>query len=274
MIAEQPGVLGDAAAAVLMKILYGARMGRYDLIRPVQALASRIRREPLRLARPCRLQPGQGGNVPGVTGEDNPHNTPTLSTDASMGVASHPEVSKPAGQGTQSAPADASGVKSPSPSQGAKGGNNGGNGGGVEDDAPTSPADEPPGGDDPMDGNNAGGGGPSPPGDDGDPPDPDDPDFGPESEYFAAAESADACIVVHYVYRRAGYSPAVAAWRNGAWPKRLLRPDEVETALALPLWQELTEDAFFQMLDDASAIDRRFGESTGTFCQRSLCPTR
>ena len=58
-------------------------------------------------------------------------------------------------------------------------------------------------------------------------------------------------------------SPAVAAWRNGAWPKRLLRPDEadsIETALALPLWQELTEDAFFQMLDDASAIDRRFGE--------------
>ena len=42
VIAEQPGVLGDAAAAVLMKILYGARMGRYDLIRPVQALASRI----------------------------------------------------------------------------------------------------------------------------------------------------------------------------------------------------------------------------------------
>ena len=33
------GVLGDCAAAVLMKILYGARMG-HDLIRPVQALAS------------------------------------------------------------------------------------------------------------------------------------------------------------------------------------------------------------------------------------------
>ncbi|CAE7710334.1 unnamed protein product [Symbiodinium sp. CCMP2592] len=36
------GVLGDCAAAVLMNILYGARMGRYDLIRPVQALASLI----------------------------------------------------------------------------------------------------------------------------------------------------------------------------------------------------------------------------------------
>ena len=35
-------MLGDCAAAVLMKILYGARMGRYDLIRPVQALASLI----------------------------------------------------------------------------------------------------------------------------------------------------------------------------------------------------------------------------------------
>ena len=55
----------------------------------------------------------------------------------------------------------------------------------------------------------------------------------------------------------------MAAWRNGAWPRRLLRPDEadsIEAALALPLWQELTEDAFFQMLDDASVIDRRFGE--------------
>ena len=100
---------------------------------------------------------------------------------------------------------------------GAGGGNN--DGGGAEDDAPTSPADEPPGDDNPMGGNNAGGGGPSPPGDDGDPPDPDDPDFGPESEYFAPAASADACIVVHFLYRRAGYSPAVAAWGNGAWPK-------------------------------------------------------
>ena len=170
-------------------------------------------------------------------------NTPTLSTDASMGVASHPEVSKPAGQDTQSAPADASGVKSPSPSQGAGGGNNGGNGGGVEDDAPTSPADEPPGGDDPMDGNNAGGGGPNPPGDDGDPSDPDDPDLGPESEDFAAAESADACIVVHYLYRRAGYSPAVAAWRNG---KRLLHPNKVVGSV----------------------------NTTGAFCPRSLFPTR
>ena len=42
VISANPGVLGDAAAQVLMKILYGARMGRYDLIRPVQALASRI----------------------------------------------------------------------------------------------------------------------------------------------------------------------------------------------------------------------------------------
>ena len=41
-INAQPGCLGNDAAAVLMKILYGARMGRYDLIRPVQALASRI----------------------------------------------------------------------------------------------------------------------------------------------------------------------------------------------------------------------------------------
>ena len=36
------GVLGDIACAVLMKILYAARMGRYDLIRPVAALASKV----------------------------------------------------------------------------------------------------------------------------------------------------------------------------------------------------------------------------------------
>ena len=35
-------MLGNDAAAVLMKVLYGARMGRCDLIRPVQALASRV----------------------------------------------------------------------------------------------------------------------------------------------------------------------------------------------------------------------------------------
>ena len=41
----------------------------------------------------------------------------------------HPEVSKPAGQDTQSPPADAGGAKSSSPSQGAGGGNDGGSGG-------------------------------------------------------------------------------------------------------------------------------------------------
>ena len=42
LVGPKPGVLGDCAAAVLLKILYGARMGRYDLIRPVQALARLI----------------------------------------------------------------------------------------------------------------------------------------------------------------------------------------------------------------------------------------
>ena len=39
---EGPGVLKEHAPAVLMKILYGARVGRYDLLRPVQVLASRL----------------------------------------------------------------------------------------------------------------------------------------------------------------------------------------------------------------------------------------
>ncbi len=37
-----PGVLGDSASAILMKILYAARMGRYDLVRPVARLATRV----------------------------------------------------------------------------------------------------------------------------------------------------------------------------------------------------------------------------------------
>ena len=37
----QPRYLANDAAAVLMKVLYGARMGKYDLIRHAQALASR-----------------------------------------------------------------------------------------------------------------------------------------------------------------------------------------------------------------------------------------
>ena len=39
---EEEGCLGEHAPAVLMKILYGARVARYDLLRPVQALASKI----------------------------------------------------------------------------------------------------------------------------------------------------------------------------------------------------------------------------------------
>ena len=96
-----------------------------------------------------------------------------------------------------------------------------------------------------MDGSGTGGGGgPNPPDDDDDPSEPGDHESGPDSEYYAPAESADACIVVHYLFRRAGYPPALAAWRNGAWPRRLLYPDQadlIEDALALPLWQGLSD---------------------------------
>jgi hypothetical protein len=36
------GTLGDIASAVLMKVLYAGRMGRFDLLRPVNALASKV----------------------------------------------------------------------------------------------------------------------------------------------------------------------------------------------------------------------------------------
>ena len=41
---DEAGVLKDQASKVLMKILYGARMARYDLLRPVAALASQVSR--------------------------------------------------------------------------------------------------------------------------------------------------------------------------------------------------------------------------------------
>ena len=186
-----------------------------------------------------------------------------------MGMASHPEASKPAGPDVQPEPVDAGGAKRASPSQGAAGGDNDGDGNGAEGDSP-----ELPGRDDPMDGSGTGGGGgPNPPDDDDDPSDPGDHESGPDSEYYAPAESADACIVVHYLFRRAGYPPALAAWRNGAWPRRLLYPDKVnlvEDALALPLWQGLSEDQFFQMLDNASATDRRFGEYDWDFLSKAI----
>ena len=204
----------------------------------------------------------------------NTKNTPSLSTDASMGMASHPKASKPADPDIQPEPVDAGGAKRASPSQGAAGGGNDGDGNGAERDSPTSPADELPGRDDPMDGSGTGGGGgPNPPDDDDDPSDPGDHESGPDSEYYAPAESADACIVVHYLFRRAGYPPALAAWRNGAWPRRLLYPEKVnlvEDALALPLWQGLSEDQFFQMLDNASATDRRFGEYDWDFLSKAI----
>lgn len=39
---EPPGILAGIAVCVIMKILYGARMARYDLLRPVQYLASSV----------------------------------------------------------------------------------------------------------------------------------------------------------------------------------------------------------------------------------------
>ena len=109
--------------------------------------------------------PKRGDSVPDVAGGDNPQpgdSTPSLSTDASMGMASHPEASKSVGQDAQPEPADAGGAKRASPSQGAAGGENDGDGNGAEGDSPTSPVDELPGRDDPMDVSGTGGGGVDP----------------------------------------------------------------------------------------------------------------
>ena len=94
-------------------------------------------------AKPSQTEPSpkRGGSVPDVAGGDNPQpedSTPSLSTDASMGMASHSEASRPAGQDAQPEPADAGGAKGASPSQGAAGGGNDGDGNGAEGDSPTS----------------------------------------------------------------------------------------------------------------------------------------
>ena len=41
-LSQRGGTLANIASAVLMKILYAARMGRFDLLRLVTALGSRI----------------------------------------------------------------------------------------------------------------------------------------------------------------------------------------------------------------------------------------
>ena len=209
-------------------------------------------------AKPSQTEPSpmRGDSVPDVAGGDNPQpgdSTPSLLTDASMG-----EASRPAGRDAQPEPEDAGGAKGVSPSKG-------GNGNGAEGDSPTLPTSYQAATTPWMGAGLADG--------DDDPSDPGDHESGPESEYYAPAESADACIVVHFLFRRAGYPPALAAWRNGAWPRRLLYPnqaDSIEDALALALWQGLSEDQFFQLLDNASATDRRFGEYDWDFLSKAI----
>ena len=196
------GVRGGALPQIVRSRTLGPRFRREGQLR-----VPRLVSEP---AKPNQAEPPpkRGDSVPDVAGGDNPQpgdSTPSLSTDVSMGMASHPEASKPAGPDVQPEPVDAGGAKRASPSQGAAGGDNDGDGNGAEGDSPTSPADELPGRDDPMDENGTGGGGgPNAPDDDDDPSDPGDHESGPDSEYYAPAESADACIVVHYLFRRAG----------------------------------------------------------------------
>ena len=98
-----------------------------------RTLGPRFRREgqlspPASLSEPAKPDqaeppPKRGGSVPDVAGGDNPQpgdNTPSLSTDASMGMAFHLEASKSVGQDAQPEPADAGGAKRASPSQGAR----------------------------------------------------------------------------------------------------------------------------------------------------------
>ena len=115
-----------------------------------------------------------------------------------------------------------------------------------------------------MDGSGTGGGGgPNPPDDDDDPSDPGDHESGPDSEYYAPAESADACIAVHYLFRRAGY-PGLGAFFT---PKR-------STLSRMPLLflcgKICRRISFSMTLDNASATDRRFGEYDWDFLSKAI----
>ena len=182
-----------------------------------RTLDPRFRREvkspPASLSEPAKPDqaeppPKRGDSVPDAAGGEG--DSTSLSTDASMGMASHPEASKSVGQDAQPEPADA-GAKRASPSQGAAGGENDGDGNGAEGDSPTSPADELPGRDDPMDGSGTGGGGgPNPPDDDDDPSDPGTMNLARTRSIMRPLKVQTLCIVVHYLFRRAGYPPALA----------------------------------------------------------------
>ena len=168
---------------------------------------------------------------------DNPQpgdSTPSLSTNASMGMASHPEASKSVGQDAQPEPADAGGAKRASPKalrvekmMGTAMGRR---------EIPLHPL--------PM-------------------------SYRAATILWMGAGAVDPIHLTMTTIRLIHESGPDSEY----YAPRLLYPDKVnlvEDALALPLWQGLSEDQFFQMLDNASANDRRFGEYDWDFLSKAI----
>ena len=84
---DEPGVLADSAASIIMKVMYGARMARFDLLRAVQGLARFMtkwtRRQDQELWKlMCYIQATKHWRLVGWVGDPLQNITPTVFSDA------------------------------------------------------------------------------------------------------------------------------------------------------------------------------------------------
>ena len=84
---DEPGVLSDYAASIVMKVMYGARMARFDLLRAVQGLARHMtkwtRRQDQELWRMmCYIKATKHWRLVGWIGDPLELITPTVFSDA------------------------------------------------------------------------------------------------------------------------------------------------------------------------------------------------
>ena len=84
---DEPGVLADSAASIIMKVMYGARMARFDLLRAVQGLARHMtkwtRRQDQELWKMmCYIKATKHWRLTGWVGDPLQDITPTVFSDS------------------------------------------------------------------------------------------------------------------------------------------------------------------------------------------------
>ena len=84
---DEPGVLSDYAASIVMKVMYGARMARFDLLRAVQGLARHMTKWTRRHAQElwrmmCYIKATKHWRLVGWIGDPLELITPTVFSDA------------------------------------------------------------------------------------------------------------------------------------------------------------------------------------------------